>query len=150
MLGCSRQNITERCKRLNNEKLAFKDGQGWHITEKGIEYLKEHSKKINESKSEPRASDEVLNNDIIELYKKIIADKEKQIEKLENDKQNLSEQNKRFYELARNLQIEKAQLIEQNSLLLSENNNVSNNVENTRIIKTEETPKHSWWQFWKN
>ena len=83
LLGCSRQNITERCKRLNDEKLAFKDELGWHISEKGVEYLKEHSKKINEPKNEPRASDEVSNNEIIELYKKIIEDKEKQIEKLE-------------------------------------------------------------------
>lgn len=141
LLGCSRQNITERCKRLNDEKLAFKDELGWHITEKGVEYLKEHSKKINEPKNEPRASDEVSSNEVIELYKKIIEDKEKQIEKLENDKM-------RFYELARNLQIEKTQLMEQNSLLLAENNNVSNSVENTKLIASDEAKKH-WWQFWK-
>ncbi|MBQ7307503.1 MAG: hypothetical protein IJW82_03150 [Clostridia bacterium] len=147
MLGCSRQNITERIKKLNNEKLAFKNEQGWHITEKGIEYLKEHSKKINELKSEPRACENNANNtnEVIELYKKIIEDKDKQLAeiKAENEKtvNSLIEQYQKIYELARNLM----QQMEKNQLLLTDNNNcnaLSNNVENSANTK-------KWWQFWK-
>lgn len=162
IIGCTRQNVAQKLSKINDKALAFKIKKGqrdiWRITQKGLEFLNtgDTEKGFDKVEQETCASVEQVqnnsNSDLIELYKQIIADKDKLIQEMkqEHEKQieSLRAENEKNC-LMINEQYNKIYLIMQ-QVLENQKALPSEPVpDDKNIIVTDEKPVKKWWKFWQ-